>query len=41
MVKTMTESFDLVVKQCVPNQTQGFWLLSNVLQVALTISVKL
>lgn len=38
----MTETFNLVVKQCVLiNQTRGFWFLLNVLQAALTIGVKL
>ncbi len=41
VARAIIETFNPMVKQCVLNQTQGFWLLSNALQVALTISVKL
>jgi hypothetical protein len=30
-----------VVKHCIFNQTQGYWLFSNALNVALSISVSL
>jgi hypothetical protein len=41
VVRAIIETLNPMVKQFVLNQTQEFWLLSNVLQVALTISVKL
>jgi len=28
-----------IVKQCILNQTQGYWLLSNALNVALLLTV--
>jgi hypothetical protein len=37
----MVDTLKLVVKQCVLNQTKGYWLLSDALNVAITIRMKL
>jgi hypothetical protein len=37
--KMVVEIMFLVVKQCIFNQTQGYWLLSNALNVAISIGV--
>ncbi len=37
--KMVAEIMLLVVKQCIFNQTRGYWLLSNALNVAISIGV--
>jgi hypothetical protein len=41
VVRVVTETLNPVVKQCILNQTRGFWLLSDALVSAMLISVKL
>jgi hypothetical protein len=41
VARTVTETLNPVVKQCVLNQTRGYWLLSDALAAALAISVEL
>ncbi len=37
----VVETMLIVVKQCILNQTRGYWLFSNALNAALSISVYL
>jgi hypothetical protein len=37
----MIEILNLVVKQCVLNQTSGYWLLFDALYIIISISIKL
>ena len=41
VARIFTETLNPVVKQCVLNQTRGYWLLSDALAAALAISVEL
>ena len=41
VARIVTETLNPVVKQCVLNQTRGYWLLSDALAAALAISVEL
>ena len=41
VARTFTETLNPVVKQCVLNQTRGYWLLSDALAATLAISVEL
>jgi hypothetical protein len=39
--KALIETMLLVVKQCILNQTHGYWLISNALHVAFSINVSM
>ncbi len=40
IVRALTEILNQIVKQCVFNQTIGYWLLSDALYVAISIRIK-
>jgi hypothetical protein len=41
IVRALTKILNPIVKQCVFNQITSYWLLSNALYVAISISIKL